>query len=151
MSKIVVGVDGSEESAQALSWAADEARLRDSQLEGLAMEGIERSQSQPGARSAEEMAREHADALVRSMLARRGRGTTYCGRRAQARPVPGRAIQGCRAPRGGLPWPGLGREHAVGVGQHSLRPSRGMPGGRHQVGGHVSHLAPRREVRTIRV
>lgn len=90
MSKIVVGVDGSEESARALSWAADEARLRGLQLEvvyafdhqpewlrfgpppsleGLAMEGIERSQAQPGARSAEEMAREHADALVRSMLA----------------------------------------------------------------------------------
>jgi nucleotide-binding universal stress UspA family protein len=90
VSKIVVGVDGSEESSRALAWAADEARLRGLQLEvvyafdhqpewlrfspppaleGLAMEGIERSQAQPGARSAEEMAREHADALIRSMLA----------------------------------------------------------------------------------
>lgn len=89
MSKIVVGVDGSDESARALRWAVDEARLRGLQLEvvyafdhqpewlrfgpppaleGLAMEGIERSQAQQGSPSAEELAREHADALVRSML-----------------------------------------------------------------------------------
>ena len=90
MSKIVVGVDGSEESARALSWAADEARLRGVQLEvvyafdhqpewlrfgpppvleGLAMEGIERSQAQPGAQTPAELARDHADALLRSLLA----------------------------------------------------------------------------------
>lgn len=90
MSKIVVGVDGSEESARALGWAADEARLRslplevvyafDHQpewlrfgpppaLEGLAMEGLERTHAQPGAPSPAEVAHEHADALLRSMLA----------------------------------------------------------------------------------
>jgi nucleotide-binding universal stress UspA family protein len=90
MSKVVVGVDGSEESARALAWAADEARLRRLQLEvvyafdhqpewlrfgpppaleGLAIEGIERSQAQPGAPSPVEMARQHADSLIRSMLA----------------------------------------------------------------------------------
>ena len=95
MSKIVVGVDGSEESARALAWALEEARLRGCQLEvvyafdhqpewlrfspppaleGLAMEGIERSQAQPGARSPEEVAREHADKLIRSMLADNGGG-----------------------------------------------------------------------------
>jgi nucleotide-binding universal stress UspA family protein len=93
MTKVVVGVDGSDESARALRWAVDEARLRSLQLEvvyafdhqpewvrfgpppaleGLALEGIERSQAQPGARSAEELANQHADALVRSMVTESG-------------------------------------------------------------------------------
>ena len=33
MARIVVGVDGSESSAQALRWAVDEARRRDATLE----------------------------------------------------------------------------------------------------------------------
>jgi nucleotide-binding universal stress UspA family protein len=89
MGKIVVGVDGSEESARALDWAVEEAQLRglrlevvyayDHQpewlrygppptLEGLTLEDIERSQAQPGAPSAEAVGREHAEALLRSML-----------------------------------------------------------------------------------
>jgi len=92
MSKIVVGVDGSDESARALRWAVDEARLRElplevvyafdpqpewlrfgppPALEGLAMESLER-QVQPGAPSPEELAKDHADALVRSMLSENG-------------------------------------------------------------------------------
>jgi nucleotide-binding universal stress UspA family protein len=88
--KIVVGVDGSEQSARALAWAADEARLRGVQLEvvyafdrqpewlrlgppptleGLTLEAIEKSGGVPGMVSPEEVAREHAEALVRSMLA----------------------------------------------------------------------------------
>jgi len=89
MSKIVVGVDGSEESARALVFAAEEAGLRSlplevvysfegkpewlrfapgESLEGLAMEFLERNASQGGGTSLEESAREHADALVRSMV-----------------------------------------------------------------------------------
>ncbi len=90
MSKIVVGVDGSEESTRALEWAAKEAHLRKLPLEvvyafdyqpewlrfgpppameGLAIEGIERSRAQPGQPSQADVARDHADALIRSMLA----------------------------------------------------------------------------------
>jgi nucleotide-binding universal stress UspA family protein len=89
MGKIVVGIDGSEESARALDWAVEEAQLRglrlevvyayDHQpewlrygppptLEGLTLEDIERSRAQPGTPSPEEVGREHAEALLRSML-----------------------------------------------------------------------------------
>jgi nucleotide-binding universal stress UspA family protein len=89
MSKIVVGVDGSPESGRALAWASEEAGLRGWQLEvvyafdrepewlrfgppptveGLALENLERASASPSARSAE-VAREHAEALLRSMLA----------------------------------------------------------------------------------
>ena len=69
MSKIVVGIDGSEESARALDWAVEEAQLRglrlevvayDHQrmasirppptLEALNLEDIERSRARPGVR-----------------------------------------------------------------------------------------------------
>ena len=43
-------------------------------LEGLALEGIERSLAEPGVRPPEEVAREHADNLIRSMLAVNGGG-----------------------------------------------------------------------------
>lgn len=89
MGKIVVGVDGSEESSRALLWAAEEAELRDlalevaysydhllesgrdplPTLEGLTMDDIERSRARPGAKSPEEDARQHAKTLVRSLLA----------------------------------------------------------------------------------
>lgn len=90
MSRIVVGVDGSEESARALEWAVEEARLRElplevvyafdyqpewlrfgppPALEGLAIEGLERRQAEAGQPAQSDVAREHADALIRSMLA----------------------------------------------------------------------------------
>lgn len=89
MSKVVVGVDGSDASARALVFAVEEVGLRKlplevvysfegkpewlrfapgESLEGLAMESLERTASRGGAPSQEELAREHADALVRSML-----------------------------------------------------------------------------------
>jgi nucleotide-binding universal stress UspA family protein len=89
VAKIVVGVDGSEVSARALAWALDEARLRGSQvevvyafeyepewlrlgppptLEGLDLEAVERRQAEPGSLSPRMIAREHSEALIRSML-----------------------------------------------------------------------------------
>lgn len=89
MSKIVVGIDGSSESARALAWAADEAGLRGWQLEvvyafdrqpewlrfgppptleGLALETFERAGADSNARLAADVARDHAQALIRSML-----------------------------------------------------------------------------------
>jgi nucleotide-binding universal stress UspA family protein len=86
---IVVGVDGSEQSVRALAWALDEARLRVSEvevvyafdhqpewlrlgppptLEGLFLEDVERRLSASGALTSRDMAREHADALIRTML-----------------------------------------------------------------------------------
>jgi nucleotide-binding universal stress UspA family protein len=86
---IVVGVDGSEQSVRALAWALDEARLRVSEvevvyafdhqpewlrlgppptLEGLVLEDVERRLSASGALTSRDMAREHADALIRTML-----------------------------------------------------------------------------------
>lgn len=89
MAGIVVGVDGSEQSVRALAWALDEARLRVSEvevvyafdhqpewlrlgppptLEGLVLEDVERRLSASGALTSRDMAREHADALIRTML-----------------------------------------------------------------------------------
>lgn len=110
MSKIVVGVDGSEESARALVFAVEEAGLRSlplevvysfegkpewlrfapgESLEGLAMESLERSASQGGGSSPEESAREHADALVRSMVAQHVRAGIEVRRTVNDVPKPG--------------------------------------------------------------
>jgi nucleotide-binding universal stress UspA family protein len=83
MSRIVVGVDGSEESAQALAWAIEEGRLREvpidvvyaydftpewqkyagsGALEGLAFDTAGQT------RSEEAQAREHGEALVHEMI-----------------------------------------------------------------------------------
>jgi nucleotide-binding universal stress UspA family protein len=90
VAKIVVGVDGSEVSSRALAWALDEGHLRESQvevvyafeyqpewlrlgppptLEGLALEDMERRQAEPGSLSPRMIAREHSEALIRSVLA----------------------------------------------------------------------------------
>ena len=89
MSRIVVGVDGSEASARALAWASEEAQLREWQLEvvyafdrepewvrfgppptveSVTFESFERAGSSTGGRSASDVAREHAQALIRSMI-----------------------------------------------------------------------------------
>jgi nucleotide-binding universal stress UspA family protein len=84
--QIVVGVDGSASSAQALRWAAEEARVRGSRLEAIqAWEGtIGRIPSRP---TSDEASKHHADEVLAAAVA---------GLPADERPakIDSRAVQG---------------------------------------------------------
>ena len=133
--RIVVGIDGSPSSLDALAWAARQADLTGSSLEIVMTWEWPSSYGWavplPDDFDPEEDVRHALETAVEGVRARvSGSHHRPSGRQWASGADPRRGLEGRRSPRGREPWPRRVRRDAHRLGQRVLRHQRALPGPR---------------------